>query len=114
MTKKNISNLENHLGYWLRCLSNYIHYSFADRLSQHNISVAQWVVLRTLYGRNNLDLSHAAELIGIDKSSLSRMIERLVQRELVYRSTGKDRRSIYLSLSSRAKKLVPKLAMIAD
>lgn len=114
MTREPPSNLEDHLGYWLRCLSNQVHHSFAEKLSPHNISVAQWVVLRILYDNDNLDLSRAAELIGVDKSTLSRMIDRLVRRGLVQRSEGKNRRSVHLTLSHVALGLVPKLAKLAD
>ncbi|MEA0970099.1 MarR family transcriptional regulator [Candidatus Megaera venefica] len=109
------SNLEDHLGYWLRCLSNYIHHSFAALLAEHDISVAQWVVLRTLYDKQNISLNEAARLVGVDNSSLSRMIERLVQKNLVSRTNiDKDRRSVQLSLTSTGKALVPKLAQLAD
>ena len=42
------------------------------------------------------------------------MIERLVQRKLVKRSEGADRRSLGLSLTPAARKLVPHLANLAD
>ncbi len=108
------SNLEDHIGYWLRCLSNFVSHSFADKLAAHDISVAQWVVLRTLYDSQHITLNDAAALIGVDKSSLSRMVQRLVERELVIRSEGNDRRSLSLSLTATSKELVPKLAALAD
>jgi hypothetical protein len=67
MSNNYLSNLEDHLGYWLRCLSNYIHHSFAALLAEHDISVAQWVVLRTLYDKQNISLNEAAKLVGVDK-----------------------------------------------
>jgi DNA-binding MarR family transcriptional regulator len=114
MSKSHPSSLEDHLGYWLRCLSNFVSQSFADKLTALDISVAQWVVLRTLYGAKTLTLNQTARTVGVDKSSLSRMVERLVQRKLVRRLEGKDRRSIGLSLTHAGKKLVPKLAQLAD
>jgi len=108
------SRLEDHLGYWLRCLSNFVSDGFADRLAGHDISVAQWVVLRTLYQNSGVTLNEAAQLVGVDKSSLSRMVERLVQRGLVNRTEGSDRRSVGLTLTSQGKKLVPQLAKLAD
>jgi len=108
------SDLEDHLGYWLRCLSNFVSGSFEKKLSGHNISVAQWVVLRTLYESSGVTLNQAAQLIGVDKSSLSRMVERLVQRELINRSEGSDRRSVGLTLTVAGKKLLPQLAKLAD
>src|ERR1700722_1402707 len=106
MAKKQISKLEDHIGYWLRFLSNYIHNSFESKLNHRNISVAQWVVLRTLYDEKGIGVMEAAKMIGIDKSSLSRMIDRLIDRGLVVRTQGDDRRSVNLSLTAAAKKLV--------
>ncbi|HTI71272.1 MAG TPA: MarR family transcriptional regulator [Candidatus Limnocylindria bacterium] len=114
MSKSTPSNLDAHLGYWLRCLSNFVSHSFADKLDQQDISVAQWVVLRTLYDNDAVKLNEAAEQVGVDKSSLSRMVERLVQKGLVDRSEGGDRRSVRLSLTPAGMKLVPQLAKLAD
>lgn len=108
------SHLEDHLGYWLRCLSNFVSGSFEKKLSGHDISVAQWVVLRTLFESGDVTLNQAAELVGVDKSSLSRMVERLVQRGFINRAEGRDRRSIGLTLTVTARKLVPLLAKLAD
>jgi DNA-binding MarR family transcriptional regulator len=114
MNEMAVSNLEKHLGYWLRCLSNFVSGGFAEKLAERNVSVAQWVVLRTLYDNQNITLNQAAQMVGVDKSSLSRMIERLVRRNLVIRSEGDDRRSLGLTLTPAARKLVPQLAKLAD
>jgi DNA-binding MarR family transcriptional regulator len=111
---KTVSNFEYHIGYWLRCMSNFVSLTFAERLAKQDISVPQWVVLRTLYDHDNATLNEAAELVGVEKSTLSRMIERLVQRGLVNRAEGADRRSVGLSLTPAARKLVPQLAKLAD
>jgi DNA-binding MarR family transcriptional regulator len=114
MNGNDVSKLDDHIGFWLRCLSNFVSHSFAEKLSKEGVTVAQWVVLRTLYDHQNITLSHLAELVGLDKSSVSRMVERLVLRQLVNRSEGSDRRSLGLSLTPAARKLVPKLARLAD
>jgi DNA-binding MarR family transcriptional regulator len=114
MSKSAPSDLEEHLGYWLRCLSNFVSHSFAERLARRDISVPQWVVLRTLYDCGGVTLNEAAARVGVDKSTLSRMVERLVQRGLVNRTEGDNRRSVGLTLTPTGKKLVPQLAQMAD
>ena len=114
MSDPSPSGLEGHLGYWLRCLSNFVSHTFAERLARQDISVAQWVVLRTLYDGAGLTLNAAAARVGVDKSSLSRMVERLVQKGLVSRTAGADRRSVGLALTAAGRKLVPQLARLAD
>ena len=113
--KTNLSNLEDHIGYWIRCLSNFVHDSFAQKIKSYDISVEQWVVLRTLFNNEGITLQEASTLVGVDNSSLSRMIERLVVRGLVIRTMHPNsRRTLVLTLSSTAKKLVPLLAQEAD
>lgn len=112
---KKISSLEDHLGYWLRCLSNLVSDTFAERMEKHGVSVAQWVVLRTLYDHEAVSLSILADEVGIDKSSMSRMIERLINKNLVIQLTNKsDKRAMLLDLSEKGKKIVPVLAHEAD
>ena len=108
------SDLNMHIGYWLRCLSNFVSSTFAERLAKLDVSVAQWVVLRTLYDNDGVTLNRAAAEVGVDKSTLSRMIERLVQKGLVNRAEGEDRRSLGLALTPTGKKLVLQLAKLAD
>ena len=114
MHKNGPSHLEDHLGYWLRCLSNFVSHSFAEKLEKQGVTVAQWVVLRTLYDKENTTLNEAASLVGVDKSTLSRMIERLVQKKWVNRCEGQDRRSLGLSLTAAGKKRVLQAARLAD
>lgn len=108
------SDLEKHLGYWLRCLSNFVSHTFAERLEEQGVSVAQWVVLRTLYDCAGATLNDTARLVGVDKSTLSRMVERLVQKGWVDRSEGEDRRSLGLALTGAGKKMVLQSAKLAD
>jgi len=114
MNKTMPSPLEEHLGYWLRCLSNFVSHTFAERLAGQGVSVEQWVVLRTLYDNEGATLSEAARAVGVDKSTLSRMVERLVQKGLATRSEGRDRRSVGLALTAAGKKLVLQSAKLAD
>ena len=108
------SSLDEHLGYWLRCLSNFVSHTFAERLEAQGISVEQWVVLRTLYDNQGATLNEAARLVGVDKSTLSRMVERLVQKGLATRSEGRDRRSVGLALTAAGKKMVLQSGKLAD
>lgn len=115
MARKKISNLQDHIGYWLRCLSNFVSHHFAMRLEKHDVSVAQWVVLRLLHDRPGISQNETAALVGVDKSSLSRLLERLLVKELVSRSPWvNDQRFMQLQLTAKGKKLVPLLAAAAD
>lgn len=113
MTKK-INDLEDSLGYWLRCLSEQALEFLAKKLEIRGISVSQWLVLRVIYDFNEINLNEIASKVGVDKSTMSRMVERLVQKGLLMRIEGQNRRAVCLKLTLSAKNLVPKLAKIAD
>jgi DNA-binding MarR family transcriptional regulator len=110
-----LSDLEDHVGYWLRKLSNQVSHAFASRLEGHGVSVAHWVVLRVLYDHPSLPLKEIVARVGVDQGALSRMVDRLVSRGLVSRRENPNsRREVAISLSSEARRLVPKLAREAD
>lgn len=112
---KNVSDLEDHLGYWLRKLSNHISDRFAARLEKHGVSVANWVVLRILFNQETLPLKEIVAQVGVDQGALSRMVERLMVRGLVVRKESPEsRREVAISLTKEGRKLVPKLAQEAD
>jgi DNA-binding MarR family transcriptional regulator len=109
------SELPQHLGYWLRKLSNAVSSSFAGRLARYEVSVPQWVVMRTLYDYDSLSLKEIVARVEVDQGSLSRMVERLAARGWVQRKADpKDGRAIAISLTRTARSLVPKLAAEAD
>ncbi|MGC1870457.1 MAG: MarR family transcriptional regulator [Acidobacteriaceae bacterium] len=111
-----VSRLEQHLGYWLRLVSNNVSASFARRLEALDVSVSEWVAMRKLFDqRAPISISDLAEQMGMTKAPVSRLVERLVQKELVNRQDSRDDgRAQQIWLSSAGQKLVPKLAAIAD
>lgn len=113
--KNEPSPLDEHLGYWLRCLSNQVSASFAERLERCGSSVPQWVTLRVLHDHDSLSLKELSARIGVDQGALSRMIERLLVRGLVSRRANPlSRREIAIALTAKGRQLVPRLAREAD
>ena len=113
---RSVSRLEDHLGYWLRVVSNNVSTSFARRLEAHGVSVSEWVALRKLYDQPAaISISALAESMGMTKAPVSRLVERLVQKELIDRQDSRnDGRAQQIWLSYMGRKLVPKLAAIAN
>jgi DNA-binding MarR family transcriptional regulator len=113
--KQSVSALEDHLGYWLRILSNHVSHSFRRRVEAQGVTVAEWVVLRTLLSSAPINPSQLAEIVGLTRGSVSKLIDRLVDKNLVRcRSEKKDRRYQTLTLTPMGRKLVPLLAQLAD
>lgn len=115
MTNSKISDLEYHIGFWLRFVSNHVSFSFRDRIAALGITVAEWVALRSLHNRAPCTLGELSDQIGIDLGATSRLVQRLIKKKLASRKASKeDRRYITLDLSPTGKKLIPEIAHEAD
>lgn len=110
------SQLKSHIGYRLRVVSNAVSHSFARKLAASEVTVAEWVILREMYsGDEKTSPSTVADLTGLTRGAVSKLIERLLQKGLVSRTeASRDRRYQEIKLTNMAIKLVPKLASIAD
>lgn len=111
-----ISALRDHTGFWLRTVSNDVSQAFSNRLSSSGVTVAEWVILREMYGQNHITSPGViAELTGLTKGAVSKLIDRLLRKRLVSRSEDRtDRRYQNIELTAQALALVPKLASLAD
>lgn len=114
-TKTKTSDLEYHIGYWLRFVSNHVSYAFRDRIAEYDVTVAEWVALRSLHNVAPCTLSELAKQIGIDGGTTSRLVDRLIQKKLATRKvSSSDRRAVKLDLTDAGRTLIPKLANEAD
>lgn len=109
------STLTDHVGYWLRRLSDEVHHSFERQLADRHVTAAQWNVLVTAYHHEVITTTGAARLIGIDPGAVSRLVDRLAAKGLMTRHADPaSRRSIQLALTPAGRALVPDLIAIAD
>ncbi len=110
------SKLESHIGFWMRLISNNVSHTFARQLESSGVTVAEWVVLREMYGGDDrTSPSAVAELTGLSRGAVSKLIERLLRKGLVTRTEAiVDRRFQDIRLTTAAIGLVPKLAKLAD
>lgn len=110
-----VSELSTHLGYWLRFVSNHVSGAFARRLEEHDVKVAEWVLLRHLFDGAGMHPSKLADLLGVTRGAITKLADRLIARGLVRRtSVEDDKRSHTLSLTAAGRSLVPGLAAAAD
>jgi len=107
--------LEAHLGYWLRFVSNSVSNAFAQKLAGHDVSVAEWVVLRLIHGDSALPASAIARETGMTRGAISKIVDRLETGDLVARAPlPRDGRAQVLKLTTKGARLVPVLAALAD
>ena len=115
MTDPGVSSLTDHLGFWLRMVSNHVSHAFARRLEGFGVTVAEWVLLRELYGMEPLAPSRLADRMGMTRGAISKLSDRLRAKGLVRRADDpSDGRAHLLSLSDAGAALVPDLARLAD
>lgn len=109
------THLQSHLGYWLRLVSNQVSYAFARRVASCEVTVAEWVVLREMFDSGSTAPSALAELTGLTRGAISKLIDRLLIKKLVSRKEAKDdRRFQSVALTAAGRDLVPRLARLAD
>jgi DNA-binding MarR family transcriptional regulator len=110
-----VSDLRSHTGFWLRFVSNHVSLSFARKLVGSGVTVAEWVVLREMFDASATSPSALAAATGLTRGAISKLIERLVQKDLVTRAeAADDRRFQDVRLTSAGRTMVPNLAALAD
>ncbi len=108
------SDLTDHLGYWLRAVSNRVSQAFAERLHAEKVSVAEWVMLRSLFD-GPAPPSRLAGTMAMTRGAITKLADRLIARGLVTRRASEaDGRAQTLALSRAGAMLVPHLSAIAD
>ena len=65
-----VPELTAHLGYWLRQVSNHVSHAFARKLEAEGVTVAEWTMLRELYGGHALGPSRLAERMGLTRGAI--------------------------------------------
>jgi DNA-binding MarR family transcriptional regulator len=109
------SALEDHLGYWLRFVSNHVSHAFRRKIEARGVKVSEWVVLRALHGAEGTTPGALVYSLGMTKGAVSKLLDRLERGGLITRATSDvDRRQQALGLTPRGRALVPRLARLAD
>lgn len=110
-----ISGLTDHLGYWLRVVSNAVSHDFARKVADEGVTVAEWAVLRVLYDVDQMAPSTLAQKMRMTKGAISKLADRLLEKKLIKRTESReDMRTHRLSLSKAGRQKVPALAKLAD
>jgi DNA-binding MarR family transcriptional regulator len=109
------SDLTSHLGFWLRTVSNHVSHAFAGKLANKGVTVAEWVMMRALYGKDPMPPSHVADEMGMTRGAITKLADRLINKSLIIRKAdSEDGRAQTLALTRRGSSLVPELAALAD
>jgi DNA-binding MarR family transcriptional regulator len=110
-----VPELTAHLGYWLRQVSNHVSQAFARRVAAKDVTVAEWAMMRALYGTQPVAPSQLADEMGMTRGAISKLADRLVSKSLVAReASSTDGRAHSLRLTPQGAHIVPELAALAE
>ena len=110
-----IAQLESHLGYWLRRVSNAVSGTFARALQEKQTSVAEWVLLRELHERGQTAPGELADSLGLTRGAVSKIVDKLDAKGWIQTEAKEgDSRFRLLSLTRAGQRSLPVLAEIAD
>src|SRR5580658_3618286 len=87
-----VSDLKKHVGFWLRFVSNHVSYAFARKLHAGGVTVAEWVVMREMFDDQETSPGVLAERIGMTRGGVSKLVDRLVGKQLITRTDRADDR----------------------
>jgi DNA-binding MarR family transcriptional regulator len=110
-----VSDLTAHLGFWLRLVSNHVSHAFSDKLADKGVTVAEWALMRVLYGKEPTPPSRLADDMGMTRGAITKLANRLIGKSLIVRkANADDGRAQTLALTPSGLSLVPELAALAD
>ncbi len=96
----NLGALDGHLGYFLRRVQVWVFQDFIRTLSSIDLRPAQYSVLSVIGANRGLSQADVAQLLGIERARLVRLLDRLEKRGLTQRlASPVDRRSHALQLT---------------
>jgi DNA-binding MarR family transcriptional regulator len=112
---QDVSDLTDHLGYWLRHVSNHVSHAFARKLAAKDVTVAEWALMRVLYGKEPLAPNRLAGEMGVTRGAVTKLADRLIAKSMLVRAANPDDgRAQTLALTAKGTRFVPQLAALAD
>lgn len=110
-----LAGLEDHLGYWMRKVSNRVSGEFKRALLDRQTSVAEWAALRHIADRHEITPAALADTLGLTRGAVSKILDKLETKRWIRRAVhADDNRVQLLTLTAVGTKALPVLASIAD
>jgi DNA-binding MarR family transcriptional regulator len=106
--------LDGHLGYFLRRVQVWVFQDFIKTLATIDLRPAQYSVLAVIGANRGLSQADVAQLLGIERARLVRLLHRLEKRGLTQRlASPNDRRSHALQLTTAGQALLKRAKALA-
>jgi len=102
--------LEQHLFFWFTQVLDRRDRQLAAALKADGLRAPEWRILATLHSRHRLSMSELADLTSIERTTLSRVVERMVRAGWVMRLTdASDARVTRLALTASGERLFARI-----
>ncbi|HEY5637041.1 MAG TPA: MarR family transcriptional regulator [Burkholderiales bacterium] len=102
--------LDQHLFFWMTQVIEARDRQLARRLRGYRLRAPEWRALASLHARQRLSMRELADLSSIDRTTLSRTVERMVRAGWVTRlSDAADLRITRLALTAQGERLFARL-----
>jgi MarR family transcriptional regulator, multiple antibiotic resistance protein MarR len=102
--------LEQHLFFWVTQVLDRRDRQLAAALRPDGLRAPEWRILATLHSRHRLSMSELADLTSIDRTTLSRVVERMVRAGWLMRlSDTSDARVTRLALTASGERLFARI-----
>ena len=107
--------LHNSYTFWISRLASVMQDRFNKELETLDVTWHQWMVMNVLTHEMANTPANIAEQIGVDRSAITRLVDRLAKKGLVEREhDGLDRRSVKIHITSAGKLMVKHLDEAAE
>ncbi|MFC7687951.1 MarR family winged helix-turn-helix transcriptional regulator [Ureibacillus sp. GCM10028918] len=82
-----------------------------NRLAKHQLYTSQWVVLRLISLRESCTLAQLAKETRVEKPSVTRIIQKLIELGYIEIKQGDDKREKYVRLTEQGKEVYTSLQL---
>ncbi|MGI1677939.1 MAG: MarR family transcriptional regulator [Cellvibrionaceae bacterium] len=106
--------IHNSYTFWISRLANLMQEQFNHQLKTLDVTWPQWMVLNVLNQSLAETPAAIAQNIGVDRSAVTRLLDRLENKNLISRHHDKlDRRSVKIKITEQGAKLMDELNQLA-
>lgn len=100
-------NLTQSYTFWIARLASATQERFNSELDTLDLTWSQWNVMNILSCQMANNPASIAEIMGIDRSAVSRLVDRLEKKGLVFREADEeDRRSVKITITEPGKMMI--------
>lgn len=103
-------HLHNSFTFWIGRLASVMKDAFNQKLAKWDVTYPQWMILNVLHHELANTPAQIAENIGVDRSAVTRLLDRLEAKNLAERMhDGLDRRSVKILMTRQGTALMDEL-----